>query len=150
MNYYFRFEDEFVTNLRCIPMLVRYKLDTCGIKLKLSQWNQFSPQERQALVEKNCTEPDEIQLYREWLQKLIIQYTNSPATDLVVEPNPAWMDTANIPDIVEEKAKEIGVQLTVEKWALLTPVQRFALIKLSRPSHENKNFLPALQELNLT
>lgn len=150
MAYYFRFEDEFVTSLRCIPMIVRYKLDTCGIKLKLSHWNQFSPQERQGLVEKNCSEPEEIQVYREGLQKLIIKYTNSPATDLVVDPNPAWMDAASIPDAVQEKAQEIGAQLTVEKWALLTPLQRFALIKLSRPSHENNNFLPALQELNLT
>ncbi|NEQ62650.1 MAG: nitrate reductase associated protein, partial [Moorea sp. SIO4A1] len=33
--------------------------------------------------------------------------------------------------------------------AELTPIQRFALIKLTRPSHENKNFLPALKEFQL-
>ncbi|HLO48931.1 MAG TPA: nitrate reductase associated protein [Kamptonema sp.] len=149
MTYYFEFESEFVTDLRCIPMLVRYKLDTCGVKLKLSHWNQFSQQERQALVEKPCAQPEEIQAYHDELQKLVIQHTNSPASELAVEPHPAWMDAANIPDSVQEKAQEVGVKLTVEQWALLTPVQRFALLKLSRPSHENKNFLPALQEFNL-
>jgi hypothetical protein len=33
--------------------------------------------------------------------------------------------------------------------AKLSPAQRFALIKLSRPSHENHNFLPALKEFEL-
>ena len=150
MTYYFEFESEFVTDLRCIPMLVRYKLDTCGVKLKLSHWSQFSQQERQALVEKPCAQPDEIQVYHDWLQQLVIEHTNSPASELAVEAAPAWMETANIPDNVQEKAQEVGVKLTVEKWSLLTPVQRFALIKLSRPSHENKNFLPALEEFNLT
>jgi hypothetical protein len=36
-----------------------------------------------------------------------------------------------------------------EQWAALSPLQRFALIKLSRSSHENSNFLPALKEFQL-
>lgn len=149
MNYYFQFESEFVTDLRCIPMLVRYKLDTCGVKLKLSHWHQFSQEERQELVEKDCTKPEEIESYRDWLQQLVIKYNNSPASDLAIEPYPAWMNAEKIPDSVQEKAEEMGIKLTVEQWKLLTPVQRFALIKLSRPSHENQNFLPAIQEFNL-
>lgn len=35
---FFAFESDFVDSLRCIPMVVRYKLDTCGIKLKLPEW----------------------------------------------------------------------------------------------------------------
>jgi hypothetical protein len=31
----------------------------------------------------------------------------------------------------------------------LTPLQRFALIKLTRSQHENNNFLPALIEFGL-
>ncbi|MGA9379085.1 MAG: nitrate reductase associated protein, partial [Phormidium sp.] len=51
----FQFEADFVNNLRCIPMVVRYKLDTCGIKLKLSHWNHFNLAEREALVDLPCT-----------------------------------------------------------------------------------------------
>lgn len=149
MSYYFQFEDDFVTTLRCIPMSVRYKLDTCGVKLKLSHWSQFSQQERQTLVEKPCTTPEEIQAYRDDLQQLVIHYTQSPASDLAVEPHPAWMNATTIPDSVQEKAQALGIKITLEQWKTLTPVQRFALIKLSRPSHENHNFLPALQEFNL-
>jgi Conserved nitrate reductase-associated protein (Nitr_red_assoc) len=37
----------------------------------------------------------------------------------------------------------------VDQWATLTPDQRFALLKLSRSNHENRNFLPALKEFQV-
>jgi hypothetical protein len=51
MSHFFQFESDFVASLRCIPMQVRFNLDTCGIKLKLHQWNQFTPGQREKLVE---------------------------------------------------------------------------------------------------
>jgi hypothetical protein len=50
---------------------------------------------------------------------------------------------------VQEKANEIEHAIALDQWASLTPLQRFALIKLSRSGHENRNFLPALQEFDL-
>ena len=149
MGYFFQFEDDFVASLRCIPMIVRYKLDTCGVKLKLAHWNQFPQSERQILVEQPTTTPEEIQSYRHLLQQLAEKYTDIPLKDLPVEENPAWLDTEKIPETVEQKATETGVKLTLDQWQNLTPLQRFALIKLSRPSHENHNFIPAIKEFNL-
>ncbi|XWK87244.1 MAG: nitrate reductase associated protein [Phormidium sp.] len=146
---FFQFEADFVNNLRCIPMVVRYKLDTCGIKLKLSHWNHFNLAEREALVDLPCTTPNEIKTYGEFLQELVIKQTGSPASELPIEQNPAWMDSQTIPSEVLEKAQEESVHITIEQWANLSPVQRFALIKLSRPSHENKNFSPAVKEFQL-
>lgn len=149
MNNFFQFEADFVDSLRCIPMQVRCKLDTCGIKLKLADWNHFSQAERQALVDLPCGTENEIQAYREFLQQLILTQTGALPSELPVESHPAWMDTATVPETVREKAQELGVTLTQQQWAAITPLQRFALIKLSRPSHENRNFLPALQEFHL-
>jgi hypothetical protein len=149
MSHFFKFEADFVESLRCIPMQVRMKLDTCGIKLKLTHWHQFSQQERQELVEMPCTTGEEIEAYRQYLQQRVMNYTGIPASDLPVEAHPAWMDTTIIPPSVQEKAQEFGLDLTSHQWATLTPEQRFALIKLSRSSHENKNFLPALKEFQL-
>jgi hypothetical protein len=146
---FFQFEADFVDNLRCIPMQVRFKLDTCGIKLKLSHWNHFSPTERQALVEQPCTTKIEIQAYREGLQQLVKKYSGAPAEELPVESHPAWMDENIIPHSIKEKAEENGVTVTHQQWVTLTPLQRFALLKLSRSNHENKNFLPAIQEFHL-
>ncbi|MEH2276753.1 MAG: nitrate reductase associated protein [Nostoc sp.] len=146
---FFEFEADFVDSLRCIPMQVRCKLDTCGIKLKLSDWNQMTTAERQALVELPCTTETEIQSYREHIQQLILQRTGLAAIKLPIEPHPAWLDSAIVPASIQEKAQEIGVTLTEQHWAALTPLQRFALIKLSRPGHENKNFPKAITEFHL-
>ena len=149
MTNFFKFEADFVDSLRCIPMQVRMKLDTCGIKLKLTHWHQFTQQERQSLVEMSCTTSEDIETYRQYLQHLVIKHSGTEVSELPVDAHPAWMDATTIPPSIQEKTQELGVSLTSGQWAALTPAQRFALIKLSRPSHENKNFLPALQEFQL-
>jgi hypothetical protein len=149
MSHFFKFEADFVASLRCIPMQVRLKLDTCGVKLKLSHWHQFTPEERQVLVSMSCTTPEESQIYREFLQTIVTQKTGSPATELTLDPHPPWLDEVTIPSEVQAKAAEFNLIIQQTQWAALTPSQRFALIKLSRSSHENRNFYPALQEFNL-
>jgi hypothetical protein len=149
MANFFKFEADFVDSLRCIPMQVRMKLDTCGIKLKLTHWHQFTQAEREALVEMPCVTTEEIQTYAQYLQQLVIKHTGITASELPVDVNPAWMEATTIPSSIQEKAQEFGASITSQQWAGLTPEQRFALIKLSRPSHENKNFFPALKEFQL-
>ena len=146
---YFQFESDFVDSLQCIPMRVRMKLDNCGVKLKLVHWNKFSQAERKSLVDLPCQTEEEVQAYKEFLQNLVIKKTGQPAKELVIDPHPPWLDDRTIPDEVKSKAQECQVNLSLAQWSSLTPAQRFALIKLSRPSHENKNFIPALQEFNI-
>ena len=71
----FQFEDDFVQSLRCIPMHVRLKLDTCGVKLKLDHWNELSLDERSVLVEMPCESEMEADTYRVHLQELVVRYT---------------------------------------------------------------------------
>ena len=146
---YFQFETDFVESLQCIPMQVRMKLDNCGVKLKLVHWNQFSLCDRQALVDKPCTTPQQSQAYRQWLQDLIVSKTGQPAKELEIDPNPPWLNQQSIPQSVSDKAESHNVSLSLKQWSALAPAERFALIKLSRPSHENKNFLPALKEFGI-
>lgn len=150
MTTYFQFEQDFVESLRCIPMSVRLKLDTCGIKLKLPQWFQFTSEERQELVNLNCNEPGEIQVYQSMLKNLILERTGVPATEIEIAALPAWMNVSEVPDSVCEKARSLGTTISLQQWHALTSVQRFALIKLSLSSHENKNFLPAMREFGLS
>ena len=143
---FFKFESDFVESLRCIPMVVRFKLDTCGIKLKLEQWFRFMEGDRQQLVHLPCGSAQDIAAYRDYVSDLVLQYTQVSASELPIEDHPAWLNGLNIPDSVQEKADSVGAQFNLEQWQALDPLQRFALIKLSRSSHENRNFLPALQE----
>ena len=146
---FFQFEADFVESLRCIPMGVRLKLDTCGVKLKLSHWHQFSPGECQSLVDMPCTKPQEIAAYREFLQSLVVEKTGTPAKALPIEENPPWLIAGTVPEDTHKQAQEFNVEITVQQWEKLSPLQRFALIKLSRRGHENRNFYPALQEFKL-
>lgn len=149
MSQFFQFEADFVTSLRCIPMIVRYKLDTCGVKLKLHQWNQFNQADRQMLVDMACTTSEEIQAYRDRLHELIQIRTGETATDLAIDPHPPWHNGDRIPDSVLHKADSEQISISLSQWQSLSPLERFALIKLSRSNHENSNFRPAIQELRL-
>jgi hypothetical protein len=149
MSQFFEFESDFVESLRCIPMQVRFKLDTCGVKLKLHHWHQFESGDRAQLVELPCETDAEIAYYRTFLHHLVQQRTGSIASDLPIDPAPPWLNADQIPATVQEKAEEFGAKLTLDQWSTLSPLKRFALIKLSRSTHENRNFSPALTEFNL-
>ncbi|USR91005.1 nitrate reductase associated protein [Phormidium yuhuli AB48] len=145
---FFQFEADFVESLRCIPMQVRYKLDTCGVKLKLHHWHQLEDEERQGLVEMPCATIEQIADYRRHLRQWVRDRTGETPKDLALDPDPPWLGE-RVPGTVREKGRSLDVSISDRQWAALTPLQRFALIKLSRPSHENRNFYPALQEFGL-
>ena len=147
---YFNFEEDFVEkNIRCIPMIVRFKMDQAGIKLKLSEWSKFSIDERIELATKSCSNEYEIKLYNHYLENLIINYTGQPATLLQIDDNPAWANTNIVPGILLEKIREYGWQISPKQWKELSKLQRFALLKLCKDGHENNNFPKAMREFKL-
>jgi len=147
---YFKFEEDFVEdNVRCIPMIVRFKLDACGIKLKLTEWSKMSTEQRIQLADLPCESAVEVAAYGEYLRQLIKSITRQDATDLKVDHNPGWAQLSDIPEILIEKAKELNLSLSLAQWKNLSTLQRFALMKLSAASHESKNFTKALREFNL-
>jgi hypothetical protein len=149
MGMFFEFEADFVDSLRCIPMVVRLKLDSCGVKLKLAEWNRFTPLECDELVRLPCGESADVIAYRDYLCGLILRHTGNAATLLEIDPHPPWLNDRDIPSTVQIKAAEYESIVTQSQWANLTTLKRFALIKLTQSSHENNNFLPALQEFGL-
>jgi hypothetical protein len=149
MSNFFKFEADFVDSLRCIPMAVRLKLDSCGVKVKLAEWNHFSQLECEQLVELPCGDSAEVIAYRDYLSGLIFEHTGNQASLLAVDAHPAWLNDREVPSTIQTKAREYNLEFTPSQWESLTPLQRFALIKLTRSSHENNNFLPALQEFGL-
>jgi hypothetical protein len=147
---YFKFEEDFVEdNVRCIPMIVRFKLDACGIKLKLSEWSKMSADQRTCLADLACDTTIEISTYREYLRQLIRALTNEDATELKVDHNPQWAQVTEVPMILTQKVNELKLSLSLSQWKGLTTLERFALVKLSAVSHENKNFPKAMREFNL-
>ena len=147
---YFLFEEDFVEeNVRCIPMIVRFKMDKAGIKLKLAEWSKFSINERIELAKKECSNEGEAKQYNNYLSALIEKYTAKPATALEVETSPLWANLHSVPEQLNEKLKEFGWQVSTNQWKNLTNLQRFALLKLCREGHENKNLPKAMKEFKL-
>jgi hypothetical protein len=148
---YFRFEDDFTAeNIRCIPMIVRFKLDACGIKLKLSEWSRMQKEEREMLAQLPIDTSDELFNYRAYLKGLILMRTGSEATELNDLPNESWANTKKVPDELLTKVHQFNGAISVKKWASLTNLQRFALIKLAQSSHESMNLAKAMTEFELS
>jgi hypothetical protein len=146
----FRFEVDFGGTLRCIPMSVRLKLDQTGIKLSLKQWNRIPPPGRRELVERPCTTAVETEAYKKYLVSQIEAHTRTTVEYAPLDASPPWADATAVPERISEWAAGLGVAPpSAEQWALLTPLQRFALFKLTRPGHSNENFLPAMREFSL-
>ncbi|MEB3312872.1 MAG: nitrate reductase associated protein [Cyanobacteriota bacterium] len=146
----FDFEADFVNDLRCIPLGVRYKLDSCGVKLKLPHWHRFTLAQRQTLITLPCQTPAEVQAYRQRLRQWVYDQTGEWPTDLAIDPEPAWGRLDHIPPSVTAQASRLGTPLSLDQWQALSPLQRFALIKLSQAGHEHRNFALALMEFNLS
>lgn len=147
---YFDFEEDFIEeNVRCIPMIVRFKMDLVGVKLKLGEWSRFKPNERVELALKPTSTIYERTEYQFYLCKLINQYTKNKPSIIDIDSNPAWTDVTGLPSLLQEKLKEFDVELSLDLWSKLTELQRFALLKLCRSGHENKNFPKAMKEFGL-
>ena len=133
---YFVFEEDFVEqNMRCIPMIVRFKMDNAGIKLKLSEWSKFNALQKKELALMPIETKDELNDYRNSLSSLIYKYTGNTPTLLELNPNPEWATFNWI--------------ITTKQWSALTTLQRFALLKLCRQGHENRNFPKAMKEFGI-
>jgi len=147
---YFNFEEDFMEdNVRCIPMVVRFKMDAAGVKLKLSEWSKFHPQERVKLALLPIDDHESITTYHQYLIALIAKYTGNQATRMEIDRQPAWANPHQIPEMLRDKSNEIALNLSLKQWESLTDIQRFALLKLCRPGHENKNFPKAVKEFGL-
>ena len=147
---HFKFEEDFVEdNVRCIPMIVRFKLDAVGIKLKLAEWSRLQKEERAMLADEPCSTSIEKAMYRNKSQSLVRFRTGGEVTNLIIDSEPAWADLKRIEPALQEKAKEYNWHISINQWKGLTNLQRFALLKLFRPGHENKNFPKAMREFGL-
>ena len=145
---YFHFEQNFMEdNIRCIPMIVRFKLDACGIKLKLKEWSKMIVEEREQLALLPIDSSTELEVYKTYVQELIYNHTGENATLLPPSNrHDHWSKVDALPSALKEKLNEYKMGISISQWKSLSVLQRFALLKLTRPGHENKNFPKAMKE----
>jgi len=143
----FQFESDFMEDgVRCIPMSVRIRLDMCGVKLRLSEWSCMSDEEKEELVRWDFTSIDEMEECRIFLKAVVFARTGRVATELSVDLYPEWANRFSIPTAVSVKLLEFNWTMSTGEWSRYSDLQRFALVKLTRPGHENRNFPLAVKE----
>jgi hypothetical protein len=146
----FEFETDFAGALYCIPMAVRRKLDLCGVKVSLKQWNRFTLEQREHLVSRECDTPEEADAYEREVARLLEARAGDTPEFLDRDVGTEWKDTSAVPQRLIDYSQERGVAApTLDQWAALTELQRFALFKLTRPGHSNENFVPAMREFGV-
>ncbi len=144
----FRFEADFAGDLRCLPMAVRRKLDLAGVKLKLAHWHGLTVEERQRLLDW----PDDgasLELLRQWLLERSLTLPPGPARLLPPAADAEWQRVEALPEAVAISCHALGLALRPDAWNGLDELQRFALVKLSHPGHEQRNLPRALEEFAL-
>ena len=142
----FAFEQDFIGNWRCIPLCVRRKLDLCGVKLKLNHWLLLSKDQRQTLVDWPDG-ADALGQLRQHLRDCTRTMADGMAKDLPPVSSAPWQQVEVLPDAVQEAATARGVLLSLEQWARLSELDRFALCKLARPGHDHHNLDAAFNKV---
>lgn len=147
--FFFAFESDFVNTLKCVPMIVRYKLDSCGVKLKLHEWAKFKLTDKEELAHRPCYTRSEIEKYGDFVKKLVRRYFGYEAS-MLVSVNDSWNNINEVPKEVQQKAVEWECPVIfLKNWIEMDILQRFALVKLSRSGHEGRNFPVALREFGI-
>ncbi|AGY57388.1 nitrate reductase associated protein [Gloeobacter kilaueensis] len=108
------FEKDFWPDLECVPMGVRFKLDSCKTKVSLRHWQLLSSAERAQLVALPCDSPEALAHFQATLAALATRY-DFPLLPIAVDPSP-WQ-------------LEPHCGLDDQSWQALSPFERFICIK---------------------
>ncbi|ALK31895.1 nitrate reductase associated protein [Burkholderia plantarii] len=151
----FGFEVESSEDFTFIPMIVRFHLDRCALRISLDQWQRLPLEDRRLLArfpvvvgarEQDAAQPD----FASALAQMLRTHAAGEAGRIEPETAPAWRDTATIPAALAAQCALAGLPAPdAAAWAALGPFERYVLAKLSRKPKLNHDFLPAMREFGL-
>ncbi|WP_449371442.1 nitrate reductase associated protein [Thiomonas sp.] len=146
----FKFESDYAKTLCCMPMIVRYKLDACRIKLSLQDWQSLDQATRKRLIAEGVDPLGGTRRYRHLLAQAIVHQAKSRLVRMPANQEDVEWNRLRMPDRVRQNALDRGLRLDGPRaWSELDALQRFTLFKLTRPGHKNRNFPLALREFGL-
>ncbi len=150
LTHIFAFEFDFGERLICLPMAVRYKLDTAGIKLHLKEWVSLSEEQRHEFLAFPFRRAEDVEAFASRVNAVVEARGGRPPDTFSPAAAPEWLDAAQVPEAVRVRSAVLGLSVPVAHWQRFSPLQRFALIKLSRPKHDAEKLRPALAEFGVT
>ncbi|MCM2491176.1 nitrate reductase associated protein [Burkholderia glumae] len=156
----FDFEVESSEDFTFIPMIVRFHLDRCALRISLDQWQRLPLEDRRLLArfpvvdeahEPDAARPDVARPdFARALADMLRAHAAGEAERIVPEAAPAWREPAVVPAALAAQCALAGLSVPdAAAWAALGPFERYALAKLSRKPKLNHDFLPAMREFGL-
>ena len=145
-SHFFEFEDEFISDLRCIPLCVRRKLDLIGLKLKLQHWQEFNHDDKRKIVYWSDS-IDDLDALKSYLISKSSRSRIGQAKEILISKDEPWLLSGTVPDFIEVEASKYTFQISQRIWSNLSELERFALCKLARPGHEHRNLIKAFKEI---
>lgn len=139
----FLFESDLASSLRRVPLAVRRKLDRCDIHLSLMGWQRMSKVARTELLSLPADSVCERRYYITRLQQLLrATGRGDELSNRSSETHSEWLDLTRVPEAVQEELARArpDLNLSLAGWVALSELERFALVKLSRPGHANRGF----------
>jgi hypothetical protein len=144
----FAFEADIGPSFRRFPMAARYRLDCCGLRLKLEDWQRLSRSER-ALLSTLCVDTvEQRDLYRQFSAKTLNSVGRTVDGVRAPAAVPPQVSSDEVPPEILDQCDFSGIPpLETKVWKRLDELSRYALVMLSRPGHANRGFVGLVAEL---
>jgi len=133
VNRQFAFESE----INCLPMSVKRKLDRVALKIGRTQWLGMRPEERMAIAHLPSESREECEALRMFIRGVLVRHGTAP-TSLPEAVGQLADPPVEVSVAVIESAREVGFVLDQKKWSKLDVDQRYALTKLIEPGKKSK------------
>ena len=142
---FYPFESSEASSLLLIPLRVRYKLDSAGIRLRLSQWQTLTHDEKMQLLQMPVTTPQDRGAYKDALVRMVSRPGGAPLVEEPMTGEEGWHITWAWPEVVVMQCKVQELELPpIAHWQRLLEADRHALFVLARSNHSQTEFVAAM------
>lgn len=142
---FYPFESPQATGLVLIPLRVRYKLDCVGLRLRLTQWQALTAEEKGQLLRLPVDTATEQGDYRDALRRMVARVGEDIIADPLAADQKVWRDLSRWPALVTGQCEAQGVVMPpLAAWQALDEPARHALFVLARSHHSQKEFVAAI------
>lgn len=142
---FYPFEPPDATGLSLIPLRVRYKLDCAGVRLRLSQWQAMTPEEKGQLLRLPVATGADLEAYRAALGRIADRQGVALQADEPRAGEADWRNADAWPAVVCRQCGLQGLPLPpVLRWQTLAEPDRHALFVLARSNHSQAEFVAAM------
>jgi hypothetical protein len=137
---------EMYETLSCLPMTVKENLDRAALKVSHKQWLALELSERQLIRDLPGDTDSQLRELSDLVHRLVLQRCGEkPPLMSAVQQHDA-LPPVELPTDLAANARELGIELAPDHWALLDEDERYVLMKLGGTRRVKHNLEAALRE----